>query len=87
MSYEATSVLLRNTGDGRFVNVSDLAGDGLQVKTVARGVACDDLDNDDLDATTLRHRGPGAADVGGRAPSVTSGRGVADPDADEGPVR
>jgi hypothetical protein len=58
-SYEACPVLLKNTGDGKFVNVSDLAGDGLRVKTVARGVACDDLDNDGrIDVVILASRRP-----------------------------
>ncbi len=45
-SYEVPPVLLRNSGRGTFVNVSNSAGDGLQVKLVARGIAFDDLDND-----------------------------------------
>jgi hypothetical protein len=45
-SYEAYPVLLRNTGRGKFVNVSSQCGDGLQVKMVGRGLALDDLDND-----------------------------------------
>ena len=45
-SYLVRPVLLRNTGRGTFVNVSDTAGDGLQVPLVARGIAFDDLDND-----------------------------------------
>jgi len=58
-SYEACPVLLRNTGDGRFVNVSASAGNGLKVKTVARGVACDDLDNDGrVDVVILASRRP-----------------------------
>jgi hypothetical protein len=45
-SYEVPPVLLRNSGRGTFLNVSNSAGDGLQVKLVARGIAFDDLDND-----------------------------------------
>jgi hypothetical protein len=58
-TYEATSVLLRNRGDGTFANVSSQAGSGLQVKTVVRGVACDDLDNDGrVDVAILASRRP-----------------------------
>ncbi|MGQ9575510.1 MAG: CRTAC1 family protein [Thermoguttaceae bacterium] len=57
--YEATPVLLRNAGDGSFVNVSELAGEPLKAKTVARGVACDDLDNDGrIDVVMLNSRRP-----------------------------
>ncbi len=58
-SYLCRPVLLRNTGDGKFVNVSDHAGDGLRVKVVGRGVAFDDLDNDgDIDVVILSSRRP-----------------------------
>jgi len=50
-------VLLRNLGNGRFLNVSDSSGDGMKVKMVARGVAFDDLDNDgDIDVVVLNSR-------------------------------
>jgi len=56
-SYHVRNVLLRNTGQGRFVNVSDGAGDGLAVKLSSRGAAFDDLDNDgDVDAVVLNSR-------------------------------
>ena len=56
-SYLATPVLLRNTGNGKFVDVSQTAGDGLRVKAVARGIAFDDLDNDGrLDVVILSSR-------------------------------
>ncbi len=59
IAYEAAPVLLRNAGDGTFTNVSDLAGDGLKLKTVNRGVACDDLDNDGrVDVVMLNSRRP-----------------------------
>jgi hypothetical protein len=45
-SYEATPMLLRNNGAGRFEDVTDASGDGLKVMCVARGVALEDLDND-----------------------------------------
>ncbi len=58
-SYEARPVLLRNTGDGKFVNVSHAAGDGLQGKSVGRGACFDDLDNDGrVDVVILNSRGP-----------------------------
>ncbi len=45
-SYPARPVLLRNTGKGTFVDVSDTCGSGLRVRSVGRGAAFDDLDND-----------------------------------------
>ena len=57
-SRAGTPVLLRNIG-GMFVNVSDQAGAGLRTRTVGRGLALDDLDNDGrLDAAILSSRGP-----------------------------
>ncbi len=56
-AYEVRNVLLMNTGDGRFVNVSDRCGDGLLVARSSRGIACDDLDNDgDIDVVVLNSR-------------------------------
>jgi len=56
-SYLARNVLLRNTGNGKFVNVSDRCGDGLAVKLSSRGAAFDDLDNDgDIDVVILNSR-------------------------------
>lgn len=58
-SRKGSPILLRNTGGGAFVNVSDQAGDGLRARTVGRGVALDDLDNDGrLDVAILSSRGP-----------------------------
>ncbi|MGQ9576191.1 MAG: CRTAC1 family protein [Thermoguttaceae bacterium] len=58
-TYEGTPVILKNTGDGRFVNLSDQAGDGMRVKIVGRGVALDDLDNDGrVDVVILSARRP-----------------------------
>lgn len=58
-SYAGRPVLLKNMGNGRFVNVSDGAGDGMKVKVVGRGVAFDDLDNDGrIDVVILTSRGP-----------------------------
>lgn len=55
--YLAPNLLLANTGQGRFLDVSSLAGDGLEVKLSSRGAAFDDLDNDgDLDVVILNSR-------------------------------
>ncbi len=56
-SYHQRNILLMNTGDGRFVNVSDQCGDGLAVKLSSRATGFDDLDNDgDLDVVILNSR-------------------------------
>jgi hypothetical protein len=56
-SYMARNVLLMNSGDGRFVDVSDTSGDGLIPKLSSRGTGFDDLDNDgDVDAVVLNSR-------------------------------
>ena len=56
-TYETRNVLLRNTGQGKFVDLSARAGDGLAVKLSSRGAAFDDLDNDgDIDVVILNHR-------------------------------
>jgi hypothetical protein len=56
-SYRARNVLLRNTGGGRFVNVTDQAGDGMSPVFSSRGAAFDDLDNDgDVDVVILNAR-------------------------------
>ncbi|MGQ9574585.1 MAG: CRTAC1 family protein [Thermoguttaceae bacterium] len=55
--YMVAPILLRNTGDGRFVNVSQTSGDGLRVKMTGRGAAFDDLDNDGrIDVVVLNSR-------------------------------
>ncbi|MEE9268927.1 MAG: CRTAC1 family protein [Candidatus Krumholzibacteria bacterium] len=56
-TYYARNILLMNTGDGKFVNVSDECGDGMDVKLSSRGAAFDDLDNDgDIDVVILNSR-------------------------------
>ena len=56
-SYHVRNILLMNTGDGRFVNVSDSSGDGMDVKLSSRGTGFDDLDNDgDIDVVVLNSR-------------------------------
>jgi hypothetical protein len=45
-AYRCRNVVLRNMGNGKFVNVSDQCGDGLKLKHSGRGLALDDLDND-----------------------------------------
>lgn len=56
-SYRARNVLLMNTGKGRFLDVSDDAGDGMHVKLSSRGAAFDDLDNDgDTDVVIVNSR-------------------------------
>ncbi len=56
-TYYETNVLLMNTGDGKFINVSDQSGDGMKVKLSSRGAGFDDLDNDgDVDVVILNSR-------------------------------
>jgi len=56
-SRDAANVVLKNMGDGTFVDVSDRCGDGLLVKLCSRGAAFDDLDIDgDIDAVVLNMR-------------------------------
>ncbi len=56
-TYHQKNILLMNTGDGKFVDVSDECGDGLKVKLSSRGAGFDDLDNDgDIDVVILNSR-------------------------------
>ncbi|MHC4582595.1 MAG: CRTAC1 family protein, partial [Planctomycetota bacterium] len=51
------NILLMNTGDGRFVDVSDNGGDGMKVRLRSRATGFDDLDNDgDVDVVVLNSR-------------------------------
>jgi hypothetical protein len=55
--YLVRNILLMNTGDGKFVNVSGKSGDGMKVKLSSRGAGFDDLDNDgDIDVVILNSR-------------------------------
>jgi hypothetical protein len=46
-----------NTGNGKFINVSDNSGDGMKIKLSSRGAGFDDLDNDgDIDVVILNSR-------------------------------
>ncbi|TKJ37078.1 MAG: hypothetical protein CEE38_09250 [Planctomycetes bacterium B3_Pla] len=56
-TYHQRNILLLNTGNGKFVDVSDECGDGLKVNLSSRGAAFDDLDNDgDIDVVILNSR-------------------------------
>ncbi len=56
-AYLVRNILLMNTGNGKFVNVSDQCGDGMAVKLSSRGAGFDDLDNDgDVDVVVLNSR-------------------------------
>jgi len=56
-SYHARNIVLMNLGNGKFVDVSDRAGDGMKVCLSSRGAAFDDLDNDgDVDIVILNSR-------------------------------
>jgi enediyne biosynthesis protein E4 len=58
-AYKVRNVLLRNTGQGVFENVSHLAGDGLHAQRSSRGTGFDDLDGDGrLDVVILNSRDP-----------------------------
>jgi hypothetical protein len=57
ITFGARNVVLMNTGDGKFVNITDRAGDGLKVELSSRGAGFDDLDNDgDIDAVILNSK-------------------------------
>lgn len=55
--YEVRNTLLLNTGERKFVDVSDQCGDGLLPKLSSRGTGLDDLDDDgDVDVVILNSR-------------------------------
>jgi hypothetical protein len=57
-SYAAHPILLRNTGKGKFVDVSRSCGDLAKVNLVGRGAVFEDFDNDgDIDVVVLGLRG------------------------------
>ncbi len=56
-TYHQRNILLLNTGQGTYVDVSDRCGDGLKVNLSSRGAGFDDLDNDgDIDVVILNSR-------------------------------
>ena len=56
-TYAIQNILLMNTGDGKFIDVSSQSGDGMKIKLSSRGAGFDDLDNDgDVDAVILNSR-------------------------------
>jgi enediyne biosynthesis protein E4 len=69
-AYALPNILMRNTGNGRFVDVSSESGDGMQVRRSSRGVVFGDLDNDGrldvvvlnsrAEPTVLRNKSPGS---------------------------
>ena len=56
--YNARNMLFANQGNGKFLDITNKAGNGLSPKLSSRGAAFDDLDNDgDIDAVILNSRG------------------------------
>lgn len=56
-SYHVRNILLMNTGNGKFINVSEESGDGMRIKLSSRGAGFDDLDNDgDVDVVVMNSR-------------------------------
>jgi hypothetical protein len=58
-SLRIPNFVLMNTGDGRFLDVTDQCGSGLDVVESSRGIGLDDLDNDgDVDVIVLNSHAP-----------------------------
>jgi hypothetical protein len=56
-SYRQCNIIQMNTGEGKFINVSENYGDGMEVMLVSRGAGFDDMDNDgDIDVVVLNAR-------------------------------
>ncbi|MHC4742046.1 MAG: CRTAC1 family protein [Planctomycetota bacterium] len=56
-TYFQRNILLMNTGEGKFENVSKTAGDGMKVRLSSRGAGFDDMDGDgDIDVVILNSR-------------------------------
>ncbi|MBW8002165.1 MAG: CRTAC1 family protein [Planctomycetes bacterium] len=57
MTYFVRNEIFMNTGDGKFVNITDKAGEGMKVKLSSRGIGLADMDNDgDIDVVVLNSR-------------------------------
>ncbi len=58
-TFRVRDILLMNSGDGMFVDISERCGDGLDSIESSRGIGLDDLDNDgDIDVVILNSRAP-----------------------------
>jgi hypothetical protein len=56
-TYFQRNILLMNSGDGKFQDVSKTAGDGMKVRLSSRGAGFDDMDEDgDIDVVILNSR-------------------------------
>jgi hypothetical protein len=56
-TYRQRNTVQMNTGKGKFINVSDDCGNGMEVMLVSRGAGFDDMDNDgDIDVVVLNAR-------------------------------
>lgn len=57
--YDERKLLFKNTGDGRFDNVSARGGPAFETSDVSRGAAFGDIDNDgDIDVLVANNNGP-----------------------------
>ncbi|MGD8500706.1 MAG: CRTAC1 family protein [Phycisphaerales bacterium] len=56
-AYRQRNIVQMNTGRGRFINVSEDCGNGMEVMSASRGAGFDDMDNDgDIDVVVLNAR-------------------------------